>query len=420
MHQANSFSLLKEGVVAAKAGDKLTARALLHKATELNPENEMAWFWLAYVAETPYETILHLRRVLKINPFQDNARSVLKRVLLQQGIALAKGGKKVEGRSLLLEASEMDAGNEIVWFWLASVAQSPQEAIVYIEKVLEINPSNERALMWLTRLRLQVATPAPSWHCPLCNAAAAAETERCPKCRAVLEISDLDSLLQNNEVDVELVQAAIERLRRSAAENPGYENIFHLGLAYLNLRQMHEGVAALREASRLNPDDDLLQSVVEALLRRQQEETAAAGAEAFLPEEEPSAQPDSAQKVILLVDDSPTVRKIVAVTLERRGHRVLVAPGAMEAMAKLQEVVPDLILMDINMPHMDGYQLCKLVKGNEGTKDVPIIMLSGKDGFLDKVRGRMSGATSYITKPFEPATLLDAVERYCGQSRQAG
>jgi twitching motility two-component system response regulator PilG len=80
-------------------------------------------------------------------------------------------------------------------------------------------------------------------------------------------------------------------------------------------------------------------------------------------------------------------------------------------MGRLKEIVPDLILLDITMPHMDGYQLCRLIKGDELTRKVPVIMLSGKDGFFDKVRGRMVGASEYITKPFEPALLLQTVER---------
>jgi twitching motility two-component system response regulator PilG len=89
----------------------------------------------------------------------------------------------------------------------------------------------------------------------------------------------------------------------------------------------------------------------------------------------------------------------------------------MEALSKLNEATLDLMLLDIGMPHMDGYQLCKLVKTNETTSDIPIVMLSGKDGFFDKVRGKMAGAVGYITKPFEPTALIEAVETY---SRESG
>ncbi|MGH7890225.1 MAG: response regulator, partial [Thermodesulfobacteriota bacterium] len=117
---------------------------------------------------------------------------------------------------------------------------------------------------------------------------------------------------------------------------------------------------------------------------------------------------------VLVVDDSPTIQKIVAITLERKGYQVVTAANAMQALAKLNEVVPDMIFLDINLPHMDGYQVCKIIKANDLTKDVPVVMLSGKDGFFDKVRGRIAGATDYITKPFEPSTLIQAVEKYSG------
>ena len=64
------------------------------------------------------------------------------------------------------------------------------------------------------------------------------------------------------------------------------------------------------------------------------------------------------------------------------------------------------------MPRMDGYQVCKLIRSNEATKDVPVVMISGKDGFFDKVRGKMAGTTNYITKPFGPETLMKAVNEY--------
>ena len=87
---------------------------------------------------------------------------------------------------------------------------------------------------------------------------------------------------------------------------------------------------------------------------------------------------------------------------------------AIDALERINEVIPDLILLDITMPRMDGYQVCKLIRGNDVTKDVPIVMISGKDGFFDKVRGRMAGTSGYITKPFGPETLMKTVDAYLG------
>jgi twitching motility two-component system response regulator PilG len=74
--------------------------------------------------------------------------------------------------------------------------------------------------------------------------------------------------------------------------------------------------------------------------------------------------------------------------------------------------MPDLVLLDITMPKMDGYEVCRQIRSNPESKDIPVVMISGKDGFFDKVRGRMAGTTAYITKPFGPETLMKALETY--------
>lgn len=115
------------------------------------------------------------------------------------------------------------------------------------------------------------------------------------------------------------------------------------------------------------------------------------------------------------MDDSPTICKLVSITLEKHGYRVISAANGLEALARMNDRLPTLVLLDITMPGIDGYQLCKLIKGNKETENIPVIMLTGKDGFFDKVRGRMAGSTDYITKPFEPGELLQAVRKHSGR-----
>jgi twitching motility two-component system response regulator PilG len=119
-----------------------------------------------------------------------------------------------------------------------------------------------------------------------------------------------------------------------------------------------------------------------------------------------------AAPLILAVDDSPTIRKIVELTLKRANFRVRVAASGLEALAALAEEPPVLIVLDVMLPRMDGYQVCSLIKRRSGYEHIPVLMLTGKDGIFDKVRGKMVGCSAYITKPFEPHELLDAVRRY--------
>jgi twitching motility two-component system response regulator PilG len=123
--------------------------------------------------------------------------------------------------------------------------------------------------------------------------------------------------------------------------------------------------------------------------------------------------------VVLVVDDSPTVRKIVQLTLQRENIEVVTAADGLSALAAVADAQPDLILLDIMLPRMDGYDICKLVRKNMDYSDVPIIMLSGKDGLFDKMRGKLAGSNDYITKPFDSAELVALVKRYLEHSAAA-
>jgi twitching motility two-component system response regulator PilG len=123
------------------------------------------------------------------------------------------------------------------------------------------------------------------------------------------------------------------------------------------------------------------------------------------------------QPLVMVIDDSPTIRKAVSIGLEAEGYHVVTAVDGVDALRRLEETQPDLILLDITMPGMDGYKLCRKIRSMERTKAIPVVMLSGKDGFFDKVRGRMAGCTDYITKPFASRVLLDTVAQHCGAAR---
>jgi len=118
------------------------------------------------------------------------------------------------------------------------------------------------------------------------------------------------------------------------------------------------------------------------------------------------------EPVVLVVDDSPTVRKIVQLTLQREHIRVVTAGDGLSALAAVADEQPDLILLDIMLPRMDGYNICQVVRKNMAYRDMPIIMLSGKDGLFDKMRGKLAGSTEYITKPFDSTELVQTVKRH--------
>ena len=112
---------------------------------------------------------------------------------------------------------------------------------------------------------------------------------------------------------------------------------------------------------------------------------------------------------ILVIDDSNTIRRSAEIFLKQGGHDVMLAEDGFDALAKVNDYQPNLIFCDILMPRLDGYQTCAIIKRNAKFSDVPIVMLSSKDGVFDKARGRMVGSQDYLTKPFTKDQLLQTV-----------
>lgn len=119
--------------------------------------------------------------------------------------------------------------------------------------------------------------------------------------------------------------------------------------------------------------------------------------------------PSSGLKV-LVIDDSNTIRRSAEIFLKQGGHDVLLADDGFDALSKVNDYEPDLIFCDILMPRLDGYQTCAIIKRNARYSEVPIVMLSSKDGVFDKARGRMVGSQEYLTKPFTKDQLLQTVQ----------
>jgi twitching motility two-component system response regulator PilG len=119
--------------------------------------------------------------------------------------------------------------------------------------------------------------------------------------------------------------------------------------------------------------------------------------------------PDLQGLKILVIDDSKTIRRTAETLLAKEGCTVFTALDGFDALSKIADHRPDVIFVDIMMPRLDGYQTCSLIKHNASFRDIPVIMLSSKDGLFDRARGRMVGSEQYLTKPFTRDELLGAI-----------
>ena len=121
--------------------------------------------------------------------------------------------------------------------------------------------------------------------------------------------------------------------------------------------------------------------------------------------------PSSGLKV-LVIDDSNTIRRTAEIFLKQGGHDVLLSEDGFDALSKVYDYRPDLIFCDILMPRLDGFQTCTIIKRNARFSNVPVVMLSSKDGVFDKARGRMAGSQGYLTKPFTKDQLQQTVQSF--------
>ena len=114
---------------------------------------------------------------------------------------------------------------------------------------------------------------------------------------------------------------------------------------------------------------------------------------------------------ILVVDDERHIVRLVQVNLEKVGYQVVTAYDGVEALEQMTKEKPDMVILDVMMPRMDGFEVLKKLQADASTRDIPVIMLTAKAQDADIFRGWSSGVSSYLTKPFNPRELLTFVER---------
>jgi twitching motility two-component system response regulator PilG len=184
---------------------------------------------------------------------------------------------------------------------------------------------------------------------------------------------------------------------------------------YHRLAGWMNGTTSIRQMARyLNRD---LVSVARSLLPSVQQGLVSLGYPPY-PHPDQGAQMDPRWEYrvprIVCVDDGVTVRQTVEQILDEQGYEVTSIGNPLKALGLLFQLQPDLILCDIAMPELEGYELCAMLRHSHAFRQTPIVMLTGKDGFIDRVRARMAGATDYLTKPFGASELLALVEKYVG------
>lgn len=399
MSQPQTQSLLRDGIAAAQSGSKVKARSLIRQVVGLEPDNETAWLWLANVAADPAEALTSLRTVLKLNPDNRHAKTGLVAAIIRSAIDASQAKDFANSRQLLREALELEPNNEHALLWSAGVAVYPSDSIRYLRRALEINPNSEKAKQGLAQFQDEFG----SWTCPLCEAPGRESAERCPTCRAVLTLNEPGAFDSPTGADETAMGRAIARLGPLAKKKPGGPDAFRLGLSYLNIGQPGEAIKVFNAAATRADADPKWKAQVQKLATHWRQTGAT----------KPPKPAEGGPPFVLVVDDSATVRKLVTIALEGAGYRVVsFADGLQVADGIKAHGVPALAILDIAMPGLDGFQVITLLRENPETAKVPVFLLTGKDSFLNRLRGKWAGVAEYLTKPFQPKALVEVVGKH--------
>ena len=119
-----------------------------------------------------------------------------------------------------------------------------------------------------------------------------------------------------------------------------------------------------------------------------------------------------AKNKILIVEDEESLLRLESILLTSKGYEVIGARNGQQALEALSNHGPDLVLLDIMLPEIDGFEVCNRIKNNPETRQIPVIMVTAKNSGDDMARGEAAGADWYITKPFKSAMVIETIQRF--------
>lgn len=431
-------ALLRDGVAAAKARDKERARLRLRELSRLTPGDERVWLWRATVAQGYTEALECLSQVLAISPEHPQALAAMAKLRERAAARVVAGAVPAPPPTPVAAASTVA---------LPAVAEAATPSAAPSSAPPPTTPSPTAAPVPAPMTGVVAAAPPvqpppvapPAPPRPLTGLTPAASSRPLddlaggPPARAITT-RDADgasghlSISPTRPPTTPGLRIEARRLEPAgqapAADTSQPGSVLRLFDAPVPTsapvpafaprpRQAPPAPIGFRPPS---PDPP----VAPAQRLRSEPPTAERPVLAALPHTPPpapappvqSSDAPPARGLVLVVDDSPTVLKVVEFELRKHRLDIVTATDGPDALARLRTLTPDLVLLDINMPLMDGYQVCREIRGDPRTARVPVVMLSGKDGFFDKIRGRLAGAAGYITKPFDAPSLMAMLEKH--------
>ena len=351
--------------------------------------------------------------------------------LLAKALTLIHLFKYRDAFSLLTDIVRVNRFNYIAWVWLTRLLMKRESLQKAIGEALRWGGHDPIVQNEVEKLRQSLSYVEQSGvkRCLFCWMILRSDETDCRFCNA----SQLIKKNHNNQdVKIKEIFQAINLYTSSLnVEKTNTETAFTLALAYYNLGKYDKAQKYLEYISRLSPESVKYQdgmvtinSLVNSSSSRQTSDNnlpkATTQFTSFKSQpkfngvtDEVASQGDN--PVILVVEDSPTAQKVISMVLGREGFTIIGALSGKEALEKAEKYRPKLVLLDVMLPDTTGYDVLPKLRELEHLQDTPVIMLTGKKGALDRVKGLNAGSAEYLTKPFDPKKLTRLIKKYIQQ-----
>lgn len=356
--------------------------------------------------------------LLKASKIKDEQKVQLEKnkgYLLNSAIDKAEKLQFKEAHSDIVNFLKNNQTSTIGWIWYARIQGNVDRIEKALERAMHIDPKNPS----VQEEKHQFTTVQPTFSdkivkkCFFCWAPLNKEVTTCNFCHSHLTIST-ETLTRSGKADTVYLEKARERYLRILNKYPrNLVSLYCLGLIDMNILNFQDALSYLDKAAKLAPHKIFfthqLKLLLDHLARQSiEEQNENAENQSYID----NSGLTSKQKMILVVEDSSTTRKVISITLSRQGYRVVEAADGLEALSKISEDRPDLIMLDVILPKMDGYKILSIIKKNRDFREIPVIMLTSKDGFINKMKGKMAGSSAYLTKPFDPDKMLTEIQKF--------
>ena len=341
---------------------------------------------------------------------------------LNHAIHLAEGNHFKAAHAELSKYLKTWPNDSIAWFWYSRCLGNLKAISDALSRCCRLAPENLQIFEEVQKLKIsyQHVRTGRIRRCPICWSPVDTDAVHCHYCKSGLNIATALKQDTQQQANSKFLIDAVRRYTDVFSRENNAKAIFMLSLANCNLNKVKEALDLLTNISLLNPGNhffsEQLDIVVNHLATRLADYTESDQSIAARPDKVARTEPEAwrQKKKILVVEDSPTTRKVIVLTLKPKGYVIVEARDGLEALGKINEERPDLVLLDIILPQMDGHRILAIIRKTPELRHTPVIMLTSRGGMMDKVKSRLKGSTDYLTKPFEPYDLIKTVQKHIG------